>query len=83
MSASDDFCLTIRLSLGDRPVLLPEYATRAPVDEMQVPRSYRIASSYKAAVDKLVRTVGPMMPYWLRSSVFMCVVSVYGDTGNL
>jgi hypothetical protein len=33
------------LSIGDRPVFLPEYAVRAPVDVMAVPVSYTRASS--------------------------------------
>lgn len=36
---------TIRLSSGDRPVLAPEYAVKAPVDVMAVPVSYTRASS--------------------------------------
>jgi hypothetical protein len=45
MSSSDEGSLTMRLSDGDRPVFLPEYAVKAPVDEMAVPVSYTSASS--------------------------------------
>ena len=40
---------TIRLSLGDRPVFLPEKLISAPVDEMTAP-SFRMASSYSEAM---------------------------------
>lgn len=36
---------TIRLSEGERPVLAPEYAERAPLDVMADPLSYTRASS--------------------------------------
>ena len=36
---------TMRLSLGLRPVLLPEETTSAPWSEMMDPRSWRSASS--------------------------------------
>lgn len=39
MSFSDDGSLTIRLSEGERPVLAPEYAERAPEDVMAEPVS--------------------------------------------
>ena len=39
MSFSEPGSLTIRLSRGDRPVFLPEYALRAPLDVMAVPVS--------------------------------------------
>lgn len=45
ISFSDVGSLTTRLSSGDRPVFLPEYAVRAPVDVMAVPDSYTRASS--------------------------------------
>ena len=44
---------TIRLSNGDRPVLDPEYAVRAPVEVMAEPVSYTRASSYSAATEGL------------------------------
>jgi hypothetical protein len=37
---SDEGSLTIRLSRGERPVLAPEYAVRAPLEVMAVPVSY-------------------------------------------
>jgi hypothetical protein len=40
MSFSDVGSFTIRLSMGDRPVFLPEYAVKAPVDVIAVPVSY-------------------------------------------
>lgn len=39
ISFSDDSSLTIRLSNGDRPVFLPEYAVRAPLEVIAVPVS--------------------------------------------
>lgn len=39
ISFSDDGSLTILLSKGERPVLAPEYAVRAPVDVMAEPVS--------------------------------------------
>jgi hypothetical protein len=45
MSFSDVGSLTMRLSDGDLPVFLPEYALRAPLDVMAVPVSYTKASS--------------------------------------
>ena len=39
MSFSDDSSLTIRLSNGDLPVFLPEYAVKAPLDVMAEPVS--------------------------------------------
>jgi hypothetical protein len=45
MSFSDDGSFTMRLSSGDRPVFLPEYALRAPLDVTAVPVSYTKASS--------------------------------------
>lgn len=53
MSFSDVGSLTTRLSKGERPVLLPEYAVRAPVDDMAEPGSYTNASSYSAGTDGL------------------------------
>ena len=43
---------TIRLSLGLRPVFLPEKLISAPEDEMTAP-SLRIASSYSEAIGAL------------------------------
>jgi len=40
MSFLDVSSSTILLSEGDRPVFFPEYAVRAPVDEMPEPGSY-------------------------------------------
>lgn len=40
ISFSDVSSLTIRLSFGDRPVLAPEYAVKAPLDVMAEPDSY-------------------------------------------
>lgn len=39
ISFSDVVSLTIRLSEGERPVLAPEYAVKAPEDVMAVPVS--------------------------------------------
>lgn len=39
ISDSDDSSLTIRLSEGERPVLAPEYALRAPLEVTAVPVS--------------------------------------------
>ena len=39
ISFSDDGSFTIRLSEGERPVLAPEYADRAPEDVMAEPVS--------------------------------------------
>jgi hypothetical protein len=39
MSFWEPDSFTIRLSKGDRPVLAPEYAVRAPVDVMAEPVS--------------------------------------------
>jgi hypothetical protein len=39
ISFSDPGSLTIRLSNGERPVLAPEYAVRAPFEVMAVPVS--------------------------------------------
>jgi len=39
MSFSDVSSLTMRLSRGERPVFLPEYAVRAPLEVMAVPVS--------------------------------------------
>jgi len=39
MSFSDDGSFTIRLSEGERPVLAPEYADRAPEEVMAEPVS--------------------------------------------
>lgn len=44
-SFSEPGSLTIRLSRGDRPILAPEYAVRAPEEVMAVPNSYTRASS--------------------------------------
>ena len=53
ISFSDPSSLTIRLSRGERPVLAPEYAVKAPVEVIAEPVSYTKASSYKAATDGL------------------------------
>lgn len=45
--------MTIRLSSGERPVLAPEYAVKAPVEVIAEPVSYTRASSYKAATEGL------------------------------
>ena len=50
-SFSEPSSLTIRLSRGERPVLAPEYAVKAPVEVMAEPVSYTKASSYNAATD--------------------------------
>ena len=52
-SFSEPGSFTIRLSRGDRPVLVPEYAVNAPVDVMAEPVSYTRASSYSAATEGL------------------------------
>ena len=52
-SFSDPSSFTIRLSRGERPVLAPEYAVKAPVEVMAEPVSYTKASSYKAATEGL------------------------------
>jgi len=44
-SFSESGCLTIRLSLGERPVFTPEYATSAPFAAMRASFSNRIACS--------------------------------------
>jgi hypothetical protein len=41
----DEGSSTMRLSDGERPVLAPEYAERAPLDVMAEPDSYTSASS--------------------------------------
>jgi hypothetical protein len=43
----------MRLSEGERPVLAPEYAERAPDAVMAEPVSYTSASSYRAATEGL------------------------------
>lgn len=50
-SFSEPSSLTIRLSRGERPVLAPEYAVKAPVEVMAEPVSYTKASSYNAATE--------------------------------
>lgn len=52
-SFSEPSSLTIRLSRGERPVLAPEYAVKAPVEVMAEPVSYTKASSYNAATEGL------------------------------
>ena len=52
-SFSEPSSFTIRLSRGERPVLAPEYAVKAPVEVMAEPVSYTKASSYNAATDGL------------------------------
>lgn len=44
-SFRDESSSTMRLSEGERPVLAPEYAERAPLDVMAEPDSYTRASS--------------------------------------
>ena len=53
ISFSEPGSCTIRLSEGDRPVLAPEYADRAPEDVIAEPVSYTRASSYRAATEGL------------------------------
>ena len=53
ISFSDPSSLTIRLSRGERPVLAPEYAVKAPVEVIAEPVSYTKASSYRAATEGL------------------------------
>ena len=50
-SFSEPSSFTIRLSRGERPVLAPEYAVKAPVEVMAEPVSYTKASSYSAATE--------------------------------
>lgn len=52
-SFSEPSSLTMRLSRGERPVLAPEYAVKAPVEVMAEPVSYTKASSYNAATEGL------------------------------
>jgi hypothetical protein len=49
----DESSSTMRLSEGERPVLAPEYAERAPDAVMAEPVSYTSASSYRAATEGL------------------------------
>ena len=53
ISFSEPSSWTIRLSRGERPVLAPEYAVKAPVEVMAEPVSYTKASSYNAATEGL------------------------------
>lgn len=48
-SCAEASSLTMRLSLGDRPVLAPDSVASAPVDVMNDPFSYLIACSYSSA----------------------------------
>ena len=50
-SFSEPSSCTIRLSRGERPVLAPENAVKAPVEVMAEPVSYTKASSYNAATE--------------------------------
>src|SRR5438105_15663345 len=53
---------TTRLSVGRRPVFLPEYAINAPVDEIVEPFSNLSAASYRKAGDALRWTSGTETP---------------------
>lgn len=52
-SFSEPSSFTIRLSRGERPVLAPENAVKAPVEVIAEPVSYTKASSYNAATEGL------------------------------
>lgn len=53
MSLPESSSSTIRLSLGLRPVFLPEYEHKAPAEEITVPTSCVRASSYNTGTDGL------------------------------
>jgi hypothetical protein len=71
MSFSDVSSLTMRLSSGDRPVFLPEYAVRAPLSVIAVPVSYTWS---RCQLDAPGRVSGA-------SGTYQCVLVESGDGG--
>src|SRR2546426_11716153 len=72
---------TMRLSVGLRPVFLPEYAISAPVDEIVEPFSKRSAASYRNAGLALRWSSETAMPCLSRENAVMAVLYNSGICG--